>query len=160
MTGRVLTAATMLAALAACGGGASTVVNPPSEHPTTSTPASPSSSGSPAPHDQHLTVTPAAGLRDRQSVLVVGRGFTPGEALVVTECGAKGKGTGAGDCNLAGLTSVTSDSNGVVKLRFVVLKGPFGSNNIVCGPKVHCLVSVTQATLSPTEEADADISFA
>lgn len=159
MTGRVLAAAAALTALSACGGGASTVVRPPSERPNTTTPASPSSTGSAAPHDQHLIVNPSTGLRERQSLRVEGRGFTPGEALVVTECAAKGKQTGAGDCNLAGLTSVTADSNGMVKLQFVVLKGPFGANNIVCGAKVHCLISVTQATLSPTEEADADISF-
>ena len=159
MTRRVLVATAALVALSACGSGASTIVRPPSEHPTASTPATPSSTGSPAPRDQHLTVTPSTGLRERQSVLVEGRGFTPGEALVVTECAAKGKKTGAGDCNLSGLISVTSDSSGMVKLHFVVLKGPFGSNNVVCGSKVHCLISVTQATLSPTEEADADISF-
>jgi len=34
-----------------------------------------------------------------------------------------------------------------------------GANNIVCCAGRACLISVTQATLSPTEEADAPISF-
>ena len=47
-----------------------------------------------------------------------------------------------------------------VKTELTVRKGPFGANNIVCGPDQGCLVSVTQATLSPTREADTPISFA
>ena len=44
--------------------------------------------------------------------------------------------------------------------RLTVVRGPFGANKIVCGPKQACLVSVTQASLTPTEEADAPITFA
>lgn len=156
---RIVAAAAALVVASGCGGGTSNVVNPPSEHPSTSGSVGPSPSGSAAPREQHITVTPAKGLRDRQSVLVEGRGFSPGEALVVTQCAVKGKQTGAADCNLAGLTSVTADGNGRVQLHFTVVKGPFGSNNIVCGARQRCLVSVTQAALSPTEEADAEISF-
>jgi hypothetical protein len=46
-----------------------------------------------------------------------------------------------------------------VSAEFTVSKGPFGANNIVCGPAQACLISVTQATPSPTQEADAPISF-
>jgi len=150
---------TVAAALAGCGGSASNVVNPPTQPPTGTTSASPTASRSAVPGEQHVTVTPANGLSNRQRVLVVGRGFSPNESLVVTECAAKGTRTGAGDCNLTGLTSVTSDADGSVRLKFTVVKGPFGSSKIVCGRKQPCLISVTQATLSPTEEADASISF-
>ena len=34
-----------------------------------------------------------------------------------------------------------------------------GANKIVCGPVQACLVSVTQATQSSTEEGDAPITF-
>jgi hypothetical protein len=47
-----------------------------------------------------------------------------------------------------------------VSVDLVVLRGPFGTNNIICGARQACLVSVTQASLSPTEEADAPITFA
>jgi hypothetical protein len=92
-------------------------------------------------------------------VLVTASGFSPGEALVVTQCADKGAATGPGDCNLANMKSVTSDAGGRVSVALTVTKGPFGANNIVCGPSQRCLVSVSQATPTPTQEADARISF-
>ena len=92
-------------------------------------------------------------------MLVQASGFSPGEALVVTQCAAKGTATGPGDCDLSGMRSVTADAGGRVSIEFTVSKGPFGANNIVCGPAQACLISVTQATPSPTQEADAPISF-
>ena len=108
---------------------------------------------------QHATVTPATGLKTGQQVLVQASGFSPGEALVVTQCATKGTATGPGDCNLTSMQSITADAGGRVRAEFTVSKGPFGSNNIVCGPAQACLISVTQATPSPTQEADAPISF-
>ena len=67
---------------------------------------------------------------------------------------------GPGHCNLTGMLSVNSDAAGRVSTRLQVLRGPFGANKIVCGEQQRCLVSVTQASLSPTEEADAPIGFA
>lgn len=104
-------------------------------------------------------MTPATGLKSGQKVLVQASGFSPGESLVVTECAAKSTATGPGDCNLNGMQSVTADASGQVKVDFTVSKGPFGANNIVCGPAQACLISVTQATTSPTEEADTPITF-
>ena len=108
---------------------------------------------------QHATVTPATGLKSGQKVLVQASGFSPGEALVVTQCAAKGTATGPGDCNLTSMQSITADASGRVRVEFTVSKGPFGANNIICGPAQACLISVTQATPSPTQEADAPISF-
>ena len=104
-------------------------------------------------------MTPATGLKSGQKVLVQASGFSPGESLVVTECAAKGTATGPGDCDLNGMQSVTSDASGRVKVDLTVTKGPFGANNIVCGPAQACLISVTQATPSPTQEADTPITF-
>jgi hypothetical protein len=106
-----------------------------------------------------VTVTPATGLKSTQTVVVQASGFSAGESLVVTQCAAKGTATQPGDCNLTGIQSVTADASGRVRVGFTVHKGPFGTNNIVCGAGQACLISVTQATLSPTEEADAPISF-
>ena len=86
-------------------------------------------------------------------------GFSPGEALVVTQCAAKGTATGPGDCNLTSMQSVTADAGGRVRAEFTVSKGPFGANKVVCVAAQACLISVTQATPSPTQEADAPISF-
>jgi len=102
---------------------------------------------------------PASGLVSGQIVSVSGSGFSPSEGLVVTECAAKGVNTGMGDCNLDAIVTTSSDPSGHVQVNFTVSKGPFGSNQIVCGAQQRCLVSVTQATLAPKEEADTPISF-
>jgi len=150
-----------VAVLVACGGGKATIVRPPSSSApalttTTTTTAPPTT---PPAGSQQVTVTPATGLSSGQHVTVSASGFSPNEALVVTECAAKGAATGPGDCNLSGMATTSSDSSGHVEVDFVVTKGPFGGNGIVCGPAQPCLVSVTQATPSPTQEADTPISF-
>jgi len=61
--------------------------------------------------------------------------------------------------DLNGMQCVTSDASGQIKVHLTVTKGPFGASNIVCGPAQACLISVTQATPSPTQEADTPITF-
>jgi Neocarzinostatin family len=90
----------------------------------------------------------------------VATGFSSGEALVVTECANKGSATGPGDCNLAGIKNVTADTSGQITTSFTVIKGPFGTSHIMCGSAPGCLVSVSQASLSTTQEADSPIAFA
>ena len=104
-------------------------------------------------------VIPATGLKSSQLVRVQASGFAAGESLVVTECASKGTATGPGGCNLNAMQGVTADASGRVQVDFTVTKGPFGANNIVCGPAQACLISVTQAAPSPTREADAPIKF-
>jgi len=160
-------AAAVLTVLAAgCGSSPAPVVRSPTTTPppaTTTAPAPPSatvtpSATAPSGH-QKVTVTPATGLKSGQKALVQASGFSPGESLVVTECAAKGAATGPGDCDLNGMQSVTSDASGQVKVDLTLTKGPFGANNIVCGPTQACLISVTQATPSPVQEADTPITF-
>ena len=159
----------MLTVLAAgCGSSPAPVTRSPTTTPppaTTTAPATASATAAPSVtatsgNAQHATVTPATGLRTGQKVQVQASGFSPGESLVVTECASKGTATGPGDCDLTGMQGVTADAGGRVKVELTVSKGPFGANKIVCGPAQACLVSVTQATPSPTEEADAPIAFA
>lgn len=149
--------ATALAAAACSSGSAPLVRGGPTTSGATTTVAP--TTTSPAATAQKLTVTPASDLSSPQTVLVTASGFSPNEALVVTECAAKGKATGPGDCDLNNLQSTKSDQNGQVKMRFTVTKGPFGANKIVCSRTQACLISVTQATPSPTQEADQLISF-
>jgi len=161
-------AAGVLAVLAAgCGSSPAPVTRSPTTTPppaTTTAPATASATATPSGTAtsgpaQHVTVTPATGLRTGQQVLVQASGFSPGESLVVTQCASKGTATGPGDCNLTSMQGVTADASGRVELELTVSKGPFGANKIVCGPAQACLVSVTQATPSPTQEADAPITF-
>jgi Neocarzinostatin family len=157
-------AAVVLAALAAgCGSSPAVVTRTPTNTPppaTTTAPATAAPSATaPSGHGQKVTVTPATGLRSGQQVVVRASGFSPGEALVVTQCASKGAATGPGDCDLTGMQSVTSDASGHLTTDLTVTKGPFGANKIVCGPAQACLISVTQATPTPTQEADAPITF-
>jgi hypothetical protein len=106
-----------------------------------------------------MTVTPAKRLRDHQMVRVSATGFTPHEALQVIECADKAAATGPSDCNLVGMQAATADAAGRVSARVAVTRGPFGGNNVTCSSEQRCLVSVSQATLTPTEEAHGEIEF-
>lgn len=103
---------------------------------------------------------PHAQLRSPQQVTVHATGFAPAEALQVVECAQKGTATGPGDCNLEAMQSGVADEHGALTTTITVVRGPFGANRIVCDARQACLVSVTQASLSPTDEADAPITFA
>lgn len=115
----------------------------------------------PAKAKPTLTVTPATGLADGQTVHIAAKGFTPNQqSLGINECANKGDATGAGDCNIRELKPVQSDAKGEISADYVVRKGPFGGNNIVCSAQQKCLLSVSQLIQKPTEEADMDIAFA
>jgi hypothetical protein len=151
----------VLALAAACSGGSSDVVRPPETPPAT---ASPTLTAAPTPTAivaRHPTVrvVPSTGLEQGQVVTVTGKGFTPGEALVVVQCLSRGTATGASDCNVPGLVSVRADAAGGVTAKLPVSKGPYGSPPLLCSAAHPCLVSISQAQLNPTEEADAPISF-
>ena len=145
-----------------CGSENSSIVRPPTASPTTQTPTpSPTATPTPSAGPRHpvTTVRPATGLRAGQTVTVTASGFSPGLSLIVVECADKGKQTGAGDCNLTGSATVQTDASGRTSTQLRVTPGPFGGNNVICSAKLHCLISVTEASLSPTQEADAPISF-
>ena len=148
-------------ALAGCGGQSAIVVRPPAHHPTTSSSATTTLPPSTAkPKGQKVSIVPSRELRSRQVVEVNASGFSPNESLIITECADKGAATAPGDCNLADALTVTSDANGRVVAQLTVLKGPFGQSHIVCGKPYGCLVSVSQAVPTPSEQADAPITFA
>jgi hypothetical protein len=148
--------------LSGCGGGSQLVVRAPTGSvaslitppPTSTSPAT----SSPAAHPA-IRVLPATGLRDRQQVRVLGSGFSSGASLVVVECAAKGSATQPGDCDLTSMAPVTADGSGRVTTSLAVRVGPFGANNVRCSSKQPCLISISQASLAPGQEADAPISF-
>lgn len=149
--------------LAACGSSSksssstTTTTTPAATTATTSVTAS-----SAAGPTQTLTVTPSSGLTDGQKVQLTGTGFTKaGETLAANECADKGNQTGAGDCNLGGITVLgMADASGKITGTFVVKKGPFGSNNIVCSASQKCLISIaTAGSPQPDQEASMDVTF-
>lgn len=92
---------------------------------------------------------------------VTASGFKPNEqGLGISECADKGDATGEDDCNVPGIRALTSDAKGDTTVDYVVKKGPFGANNIVCSAQQMCLISVSQLVQGPAEEADSGITFA
>lgn len=143
--------------LAACGSSSK------SSSSTTTTPTTAAStSSSAAGPTQTLTITPNSGLTDGQTVQLKGTGFTKaGETLQALECADKGTQTGAGDCNLGAIKVLgMADSTGTITGSYVVHKGPFGSNNIVCSATVKCLISVSTAgSPQPDQVGTENITF-
>jgi len=128
---------------------------------STTTSAAATTSTSAAAPAQNMTITPATGLTDGQTVQIMGTGFTKaGETLGVTECADKGAQTGAGDCDLRNIKApVTADASGNVSTSYVVHKS-FGANNIVCSATQKCLLSVaTAGSAAPDQVASMDIAF-
>ena len=107
------------------------------------------------------SISPDTGLKDGDTVTITGKGFTAGSKYGFTECADKGNATGAGDCDLRTIKVATADSSGTVTSPFVVAKGPFGSNNIVCSASQPCEVSIANAgSANPTEVTTEHITFA
>lgn len=162
-------AALVTSALGACTSSSSSVVRAPTGSvPVATSPAPPSrqpstatkpSTGTPVKTRPMVAVTPAKGLKNGATVTVTATGFSPNEPLIVVQCADRGKATGQGDCNLAAMNTVVSDSTGRVTATVPVVRGPFGTNKRTCDAAHPCLISVSQATLNPSQEADAPISF-
>ena len=106
-----------------------------------------------------MTVTPSKNLKSGEKVTISAKGFSPKEALAVIECANKGTSTSQADCDLTALVGVESNSAGDVHATYTVTKGPFGSGHIVCSTPTACILSVTQESPSPTQDATAVISF-
>jgi len=161
--------ATTLAGPSPSSGVAPTATTPAEGQTTVSAASTPTSGAEPtttltpttvAPA-QTESVTPSTGLRDGQVVTVVGKGFTQGSQVIVTECADKGTSTVADDCDLNGSKVASADSAGTVTAQYPVAKGPFGGNKIVCSASQKCLLSITNAGASDRPEvATEDISFA
>ena len=165
---RVAVVLAVIVVLGGCGSSKkSSTAAPPAATttaaPTTTTQAPTTTTAAPATTTtiaQNVTITPSTGLKDMQTVHIVATGYTPGEKDIgVNECADKGANTMAGDCDLGGTKVITPDASGTVTIDFVVKKGPFGGNKVVCSAAQACLVSVGQLVAAPTESATATITF-
>ena len=143
---------------AGCGSGSQVVVRPPSS-PMSTTPEPSATATTPVTVNPKIIVSPSRGLHDGQIVLVRVTGFGPEQSLVTIECVDRGDKTGQGDCNVAGLAAISVGASGSGSANFTVHDGPFGSSHVSCTNPHPCIVSVSQATASPTQTASARISF-
>ncbi len=106
-----------------------------------------------------ITVTPATGLKNAQTVTITGSGFVAGDSLFAVECLTTA--TSSAGCNTAGATPITAKSDGTLpSTTFTVATGPIGTGT--CGTSANdlagCVISVS--TLSNTDAAFAPITFA
>ena len=146
-----------VAGVTACGDGSQLVVRPPATAVASSTPTSaPTTTAAIHPV---VVVTPSRHLHDGEIVHVEARGFGPNQALVTIECVDVGKRTGQATCNVAGLSPIAVDASGTGSTDFTVHVGPFGSAGVSCTGRHPCIVSVSQATATPTQTASSRISF-
>jgi len=87
-------------------------------------------------------------------------GFTAGKTVGINECSDQGDATGAGDCNLAGIKTITIGADGTGTFdAFPVLQGPFGENNRVCGEPDPCVISVGELTAEPDAERSNSVEI-
>jgi hypothetical protein len=92
---------------------------------------------------QKVTLTPATGITEGQTVQVAAKGFKPNaKGLLVLECADKPD-SGAGDCKF-GHPAVDADASGNVSTTYTVTKGPVGSNNNMCSAAQKCLVVISE----------------
>lgn len=149
--------ATLGFGVAGCGGGGSAiVVRPPTTPGTSASSPSPTTS---ARIDPHVTVHPSRHLADGQLVHVEARGFGPNQSLITIECVDIGKRTGQGSCDVANLSGISIGPAGTGSASFTVRRGPLGSDHLSCTHRHPCIVSVSQATIDPSQTASAQISF-
>jgi hypothetical protein len=63
-------------------------------------------------------------------------------------------------CNAAGYQQTAADATGTATFDFTVVKGPFGTNNVVCGPSQQCYIAISNVTSNQVQGAMGNISFA
>lgn len=106
-----------------------------------------------------ITVTPATGLSDGQTVTIHGTHFNPKIQVIAVECVNNGNNTQASNCNvniLALPSGFYPAADGTFTKTLTVNKSFQGNT---CSTSTPCLVSVTEPNNNPTEEADTPISF-
>jgi hypothetical protein len=168
VTGRLVAGLGVLVlVLAACGSSSSDKSDSTTtkKETTTTTAAKSSLPGCPnqkpdKPVDQKAAVDPCEGLTDGQTVKVSVSGFTAGKTVGINECSTETDDTGSG-CDLEGLTTMTIGADGTASSDFVVKKGPFGKDQVVCGGSTQCLISVGELAAGDVERApDVYLTFA
>lgn len=112
-----------------------------------------------APAGPSLTVSPATGLKNGQSVTVTGTGFTPSDSVYVIECLATA--TSSAGCNTAGATPVKVNADGTLpSTTFTVVTGTVGTGTCGTTASNSASCAVTVANASGGDAAAAPITFA
>ena len=110
------------------------------------------------PTGPSITVTPATGLKNGETVTITGSGFTAGDSLYAVQCLVAA--TSAAGCDTTGATPITANSDGTLpSTTFKVTAGTIGSG--ACGTTAanvrDCVITV--ATAAGTDAAQETIEF-
>lgn len=118
------------------------------------------------PSSAAITVVPSTGLTNGQTVTIHGTHFKPGVSIIIVECVDKGANTQQTNCTGgSGLFGIPAGfrpaADGTFTRKFVVHKSfsGIGGGYNTCSSSSPCIISVTEPTNNPTEEADAHIYF-
>jgi hypothetical protein len=143
----VLTAGVLLVGCGSSGGSSGgTTLKTLSKNVTPTTEVNQATTTTTEPK-QKVTLTPATGITDGQTVQVAAKGFKPNaKSLLVLECADKPD-SGQGDC-VFGHPGVDADASGNISTTFKVTKGPVGSNNNMCTATQKCLVVITEPAVN------------
>ncbi len=149
-------------ALAACSSSGSSKTSSTTKKETTTTKAA--GPGCPnekpdKPKPQIASVDPCKDLAEGQTVKVYVAGFTAGKQVGINECSTKTDQTGSG-CDLDGLKIMQIGADGTASSDFVVKKGPFGKDAVVCTAPTQCLISVGELAAGDVERSpDVFLTF-
>lgn len=103
-----------------------------------------------------ITVSPASGLSDGQSVSVTGGGFPAGESIAVVQCNAPAD-PAQTSCNYADYVSTTADSSGAVNASIVVRASFMGTNPGTGQPAGQVDCAAGPCTIAVGSQADPAI---
>jgi hypothetical protein len=103
-----------------------------------------------------ITVTPASGLSDGQSVSIGGGGFPAGESIAVVQCNAPSD-PAQTSCNYADYVSTVADSSGAVSASIVVRVSFTGTNPGTGQPAGQVDCAAGPCTIAVGSQADPSI---
>ena len=147
----------LLAGLGACSSSSPTAGEP--DAPTSATVAT-------LPAGPSVELSASAGLADRQEVTAVGRGFDPGAALVVVQCGPDPGDLGEG-CEVPSTSAgpgsgafLTADAAGAFETSTTVRSTLYTRNGLVDCALGGCrVVAIENGSSVPAPQAERELSF-
>jgi hypothetical protein len=116
-----------------------------------------------APAGPTVTVTPATGVKDGDTVTLSGTGFAASTGLFAVECAGSGSGPppAQADCDLGTLTTSTTDATGAFSgVKIVVHTGAVGDKTCDAGGSCDIVVTTSMTAPDATNSAIGTFTFA
>lgn len=116
------------------------------------------------PSSAAITVVPSTGLYNKETVTIHGTHFKTGTSVIIVECVDYGSQTQQTNCTYGPYLfppAFRPAADGTFSRKFVVYSSfsGIGGGHNTCSSATPCIISVTEPSNNPTEEADAHIYF-